>query len=67
MSFRHFVRRPTSFCISTRHAPRAKRASTDLAPSKDASQIQPLSSILIANRGEIAMSVLDLQCTNYMG
>jgi len=58
MSLRCAVRRPVVLGISSYHVPRAERRNTSIASSSTPIQSQALTSILIANRGEIALSVL---------
>lgn len=58
---RSVVRRPVILGLSSRHASQGKRKESFLASdTSTANPIQPLTSILIANRGEIALSVITL-------
>lgn len=59
MSLRNSVVRRPIFGLSSRYGCRGKRKESSLATDTDTpNPIHPLTSILIANRGEIALSVL---------
>ena len=56
MSLRHSLRRPHVLSNFPRYAFRTKKTNTNLTSGKNGPESVPLPSILIANRGEIAMS-----------
>jgi len=66
MSLRNTIRRPVFLGISSQHVSHVKTRQTYLANSSAPTPSQPLTSILIANRGEIALSVfIDSETSPY--